>query len=238
MKSKLYFSPLVEKTWRMAILLMMIVRIKELEELTVCLYPLNSGKGKPRHENSLGVLTRKFVKLIKQSPELTLDLNEAVRSLDVQKRRIYDITNVLEGIGYIEKLSKNKIKWVGQNEENNYMEEIKELSGKIKDLESEESNMDNMISKVQGMINQLMEDEESVKHAYITHEDLKNLNSIALEGPFFIIEAPKDTNIEYMSPRGPEAGNSTNDYPYQILFETKQSEIKVYLVSDKNQEVS
>lgn len=26
---------------------------------------------------------------------------------------MYDITNVLEGIGYIEKISKNKIKWVG-----------------------------------------------------------------------------------------------------------------------------
>ena len=28
-----------------------------------------------------------------------------------QKRRIYDITNVLEGIGLIEKESKNSIKW-------------------------------------------------------------------------------------------------------------------------------
>jgi hypothetical protein len=31
----------------------------------------------------------------------------------VQKRRIYDITNVLEGIGLIEKTSKNKIRWKG-----------------------------------------------------------------------------------------------------------------------------
>ncbi len=32
--------------------------------------------------------------------------------LDVkQKRRIYDITNVLEGIGLIEKETKNTIKW-------------------------------------------------------------------------------------------------------------------------------
>jgi|TARA_B100001142_G_scaffold242982_1_gene242128 sugar-specific transcriptional regulator TrmB len=29
----------------------------------------------------------------------------------VQKRRIYDITNVLEGIGLIEKKSKNNIRW-------------------------------------------------------------------------------------------------------------------------------
>jgi len=100
-------------------------------------------------------------------------LNDAVRQLNVQKRRIYDITNVLEGIGYIEKLSKNKIKWVGQNEENNYKEEINELSIKMKELDTEEKKIDDHILKVQGMINDLMEDEMSIKYAYITHEDLK-----------------------------------------------------------------
>ena len=37
--------------------------------------------------------------------------------LGVQKRRIYDITNVLEGIGYIIKIYKNKFKWVGANDD-------------------------------------------------------------------------------------------------------------------------
>lgn len=36
-----------------------------------------------------------------------------MQSLGVQKRRIYDITNVLEGIGLICKESKNKIRWDG-----------------------------------------------------------------------------------------------------------------------------
>lgn len=31
--------------------------------------------------------------------------------VQVQKRRIYDITNVLEGIGLIEKTTKNHIRW-------------------------------------------------------------------------------------------------------------------------------
>ena len=35
------------------------------------------------------------------------------RTLQVQKRRIYDITNVLEGIGLIEKKLKNNIQWKG-----------------------------------------------------------------------------------------------------------------------------
>jgi hypothetical protein len=34
----------------------------------------------------------------------------------LQKRRIYDITNVLEGIGLIEKKSKNNIQWKGCGE--------------------------------------------------------------------------------------------------------------------------
>jgi hypothetical protein len=41
----------------------------------------------------------------------SLDLNQAAVQLQVQKRRIYDITNVLEGIGLIEKRSKNNIAW-------------------------------------------------------------------------------------------------------------------------------
>ena len=49
--------------------------------------------------------------LIEQADEGTIDLNRAAESLQVQKRRIYDITNVLEGIGLIEKKSKNNIQW-------------------------------------------------------------------------------------------------------------------------------
>ena len=62
-----------------------------------------------RYDSSLGLLTKKFVALIQGAPEGVLDLNQAATMLGVQKRRIYDITNVLEGIGLIEKRSKNNI---------------------------------------------------------------------------------------------------------------------------------
>ena len=65
--------------------------------------------GKP--ETSLGSLTKKFCELLHSSPDGVLDLNEAADTLNVQKRRIYDITNVLEGVGLISKASKNHIQW-------------------------------------------------------------------------------------------------------------------------------
>jgi len=54
-----------------------------------------------------------FGSLEQSSVDGTLDLNGAAVTLEVAKRRIYDITNVLEGIGLIDKQSKNIIVWKG-----------------------------------------------------------------------------------------------------------------------------
>lgn len=73
---------------------------------------LLSGNG-TRFDCSLGILTRKFVNLAKKSAGQIVDLKDAANQLQVAKRRIYDITNVLEGINMIEKSHKNKVKWKG-----------------------------------------------------------------------------------------------------------------------------
>jgi len=55
-------------------------------------------KNRQRQENSLGELTKNFIKYIKEKKNKEVNINEAVKKLKVKKRRIYDITNVLEGI--------------------------------------------------------------------------------------------------------------------------------------------
>lgn len=61
---------------------------------------------KNRYDSSLGLLTKKFVALIEATSDGVLDLNLAAQHLKVQKRRVYDITNVLVGIGMIQKETK------------------------------------------------------------------------------------------------------------------------------------
>lgn len=46
---------------------------------------INANVSKPRQENSLGELTKKFITLIKQTEDYCIDLNDAVKSLNVQK---------------------------------------------------------------------------------------------------------------------------------------------------------
>lgn len=70
---------------------------------------------KTRYDTSLGILTKKFVGLLRSTEDGVVDLNQAADLLEVQKRRIYDITNVLEGVGLIKKKSKNNIEWRSVN---------------------------------------------------------------------------------------------------------------------------
>ena len=77
--------------------------------------PVNFGTpsslGGSRYDSSLGLLTKKFVHCLNSSLNYRVDLNRAAAELGVQKRRIYDITNVLEGIGLISKEGKNFVTW-------------------------------------------------------------------------------------------------------------------------------
>ncbi|ORD93678.1 E2F3 [Enterospora canceri] len=51
-----------------------------------------------RDENSLYSLTKRFVKLLWESPDHAISITTAASMLNVVKRRVYDITNVLESI--------------------------------------------------------------------------------------------------------------------------------------------
>jgi transcription factor E2F3 len=55
----------------------------------------------------------------------------------VQKRRIYDITNVLEGINYVEKSQKNTVKWITSNESPEIEKEIDKIKLKYEELTEE-----------------------------------------------------------------------------------------------------
>src|SRR6478752_4694284 len=53
---------------------------------------LSSSSQSCRYDSSLGLLTKKFIALLRSSAHGDLDLNRAASQLKVQKRRIYDIT--------------------------------------------------------------------------------------------------------------------------------------------------
>lgn len=147
-----------------------------------------------RYDTSLGLLTKKFVDLLQESPDGSVDLNIASAKLNVQKRRIYDITNVLEGIGILEKKSKNNIQWkCGKNADGNgsfgFANEASNKQFELELLEQKENHLDELIRTIREEINaQLM------SHAYVTNSDLKNID-IFKDQTVIVIKAPPEAKL-------------------------------------------
>ena len=66
-------------------------------------------------KESLKTLTLKFIDYIFENNFKTeLDLEKVSEKLKIKKRRLYDLTNVLEGIGYLKKYKRNIMKITNQ----------------------------------------------------------------------------------------------------------------------------
>ncbi|CAI5497682.1 unnamed protein product [Closterium sp. Naga37s-1] len=178
-----------------------------------------------RYDNSLGLLTKKFIDLIKGSDDGTLDLNTAASTLQVQKRRIYDITNVLEGIGLIEKKGKNNIQWKGLECDSTIKEDSQILQAELNRLREEELSLDNGIKDMRERLRLLNEDDKRKQWMFVTEEDIKNLPCFQNE-TLIAIRAPHGTMLEVPDP---EEGFAQRKY--QILLKSTSGPIDVYLVS-------
>uniref|UniRef100_A0ACD5VB15 Uncharacterized protein n=1 Tax=Avena sativa TaxID=4498 RepID=A0ACD5VB15_AVESA len=66
-----------------------------------------------RKQKSLGLLCSNFVALYDRDDVDTVGLDDAARRLGVERRRIYDIVNVLESVGILVRRAKNRYTWIG-----------------------------------------------------------------------------------------------------------------------------
>ncbi|XP_076893653.1 transcription factor E2FA-like [Bidens hawaiensis] len=185
--------------------------------------------GSCRYDSSLGLLTKKFINLIKHAEGGILDLNNAADILEVQKRRIYDITNVLEGIGLIEKTLKNRIRWKGLDgsKSGELEDDIALLQAEVQKLSMEENRLDESISEMQERMRDLSEDNTNQKWLFVTEDDIKGLPCLQNE-TLIAIKAPHGTTLEVPDP------DEAVDYPqrrYRIILRSTMGPIDVYLVS-------
>ncbi|XP_036088663.1 transcription factor E2F5 isoform X1 [Rousettus aegyptiacus] len=184
--------------------------------------------GSSRHEKSLGLLTTRFVSLLQEAEDGVLDLKAAADTLAVrQKRRIYDITNVLEGIDLIEKKSKNSIQWKGVGAGSNSTEVVDRLrclKAEIKDLERKERELDQHKLWVQQSIRNVVSDAVSSRFSYVTHEDVCD----CFEGDTLLaIQAPSGTQLEVPIPEKGLNGQKK----YQINLKSHAGPIHVLLIN-------
>ncbi|KAH7687021.1 transcription factor E2F3 protein [Dioscorea alata] len=183
-----------------------------------------------RYDSSLGLLTKKFINLLQEAEDGTLDLNRAADVLEVQKRRIYDITNVLEGVGLIEKKLKNQIHWKGvdMSKPKELDDQVSALRSAVESLEAEDVQLDGMISDMQESLRLLSADENNQKWLYLSKEDIVNLPCFE-DVMLIAVKAPHGSCLEVPDP---EEGVEFPDRHYQILVRSALGPIDCYLLSN------
>ncbi|XP_002685823.2 transcription factor E2F2 isoform X2 [Bos indicus] len=189
--------------------------------------PKSPGE-KTRYDTSLGLLTKKFIYLLSESEDGVLDLNWAAEVLDVQKRRIYDITNVLEGIQLIRKKAKNNIQWVGRGlfEDPTRPGKQQQLGQELKELMNMEQALDQLIHSCSLNFKHLTEDKANKRLAYVTYQDIRAVGNFK-EQTVIAVKAPPQTRLEV-----PDRSEEN----LQIHLKSTQGPIEVYLCPEEVQE--
>ncbi|CAO3700902.1 unnamed protein product [Rhizopus stolonifer] len=156
-----------------------------------------------RYDSSLGLLTKKFIHLLRSSTHGDLDLNLAAAQLQVQKRRIYDITNVLEGIQLIEKNSKNHVQWIGKMADPESYEKTDELEKQLESLKQRNQNLEKEYSNLNEIKQRVDQDIEQVlklntPDCYLTLDDLRKFERTknTEHDSYVIVNTPYDSSIE------------------------------------------
>jgi len=172
-----------------------------------------------RYDTSLGLLTKKFIGLLEDSSDGVVNLNIASEKLDVQKRRIYDITNVLEGIGILEKKSKNNIQWKGGNacgsDKNTVQYDIEKMKAK-------EEELDSLILNTERDIKQLTENK---RYGYVTYQDIRSIESFR-QKTVLVVKAPPETELQ--------VPQDHIDGEQKMYMKSNTGEIEVFLCPEYN----
>ncbi|XP_029312691.1 transcription factor E2F4-like [Cottoperca gobio] len=179
-----------------------------------------------RSLRSLHMLTTRFVRLLQEAESGELDLRHAVKVLAVgQKRRIYDITNVLEGVGLIVKISKSVVKWKGAmpGETAHVLgNRLIELKSELEDLEQKECMLDQQKFWVEQSTRNTREDCSDL--TYVNHEDICNCFT---GRTLLAVRAPRGTQLDVPIPKAVQ----NSPAKYQIHLKSVNGPIDVVLLN-------
>ncbi|KAJ3671380.1 hypothetical protein LUZ60_007459 [Juncus effusus] len=174
-------------------------------------------------DNSLHQFTKKLVNLVKKSQDGTLELNQFAEKLDVKKRRLFDLTNMLEGAGLVEKKVTNKICWKGFKMGRAGVN-FPQLWKEMEKLEKYERSLDEKISEMKENMKELTE--HNKEFLFAAQNDKLSLR--LKDKTLIAISAPEVTTLEV--PDSNKDGDEAESL-YKFILRSDAGPIKFYLVS-------
>lgn len=182
-----------------------------------------------RIENSLQSLTKRFFIYLEMTYPEYIDTNNLASFLCVSKRRVYDVLNILEGLGYLKKRSVNNLEWIGGNFKG-YLQDKENIENKnftndpeILELEKEEKELDKQISEYNFSVQNILQQELSIKNAFVNNKEILDIPTLN-DKLVFVVKAPPETFLE----------NKDTKEEYAIEMNVNNDKIDVFFISDES----
>ncbi|KAA0164513.1 hypothetical protein FNF28_03854 [Cafeteria roenbergensis] len=137
-----------------------------------------SRRKREKADTSLFNLTLQFGAIMQAAGTGPVDLNRVASQLGVRKRRVYDITNVLEGIDLIVPASKNIVTWRSHESERDraaIAAEVAQLEAESAGARREEEVLRSALEELQGRLTRRIDRALSSSWSFLTHEDVREL---------------------------------------------------------------
>jgi transcription factor E2F3 len=154
-----------------------------------------------------------------------------MQRLNVPKRRLYDITNVLEGIGVLKKKSKNNIEWQSVNVGD---QRQRALEDELRQLEDEERQLDSQLARVRERLQHLDSNPVFREHSYIRVDDIQR-NGLFPNEVVFAIRAPTGTTVHVPDPEETLPGLPAGTLRFQMFLHSPSGPIDVFVLSQTTQ---
>ncbi|KAE9543944.1 hypothetical protein AGLY_001922, partial [Aphis glycines] len=209
--------------------------VKSINEETQSSSKLLSDKdkflNKCRQKKSLISLTIQFAEFLRNTSDGVINLNKVSTILDIKpKRRVYDITNVLEGIGLIEKNSKSQVRLIGKNAEMR-----KQLQAEMQTLKWQEDILDKQLEILTRDLKLLQEEKSFSRYMYLLSSDISNKQE---KQSVFTVQPKEALKGKIFIPRTKFNQNSgiqpnNNSMPFKINLNSKTVPVNMNLISFK-----
>lgn len=170
-----------------------------------------------KDKQTLSSLTQNFVDLISNSEETEFELGRAAELLHASKRRLYDVTNVLQGVGFIERCGRSKVKRADRSSEADQK--------KVHDsLVEKKANLEQLNMMMDRYLDELIKSDIFLNHGWVTNEDVMPL--IPEGGKMFALRGPADLEIQIRE--------SSDGLSHSMYCESKNERISFTPIGRKN----